>query len=118
MLILPSGTAAAVWLGAPWVAGLRRLPELARLDGRDARHSTCTLFFHFLHPLDCRFVCPRKHGLHLAQLCAELQLPPLQLVRSNFLMSPRPICAQIFAVASGITGCARAVTIRKASALV
>ena len=31
-------------------------------------------------------------------------------------MSPSPICSQIFAVASGITGCASAVTIRSASA--
>src|SRR5208282_2880559 len=44
--------------------------------------------------------------------------PHCNCVRSNFVMSPRPICAQILAVASGMTGCASTVTIRKASALV
>ena len=34
----------------------------------------------------------------------------------NFLISPSPICSQIFAVASGITGCASTVTMRSASA--
>ena len=78
-------------------------------------------------PLCCSSICcilsmallsARGNTGYLSQFRAERQLAPFRSVRSNFLMSPRPICCQILAVASGITGCASAVTMRRASALV
>ena len=59
-----------------------------------------------------------KTGSILPSLVPNGSSPHLIVDKLKSLISPNPSCDQIFAVASGITGYASAVTIRRASAAV
>src|SRR5262249_40997012 len=56
-----------------------------------------------------------KTGSTLPSFVLISNWPQARLRRPNLSISPRPSCRQILLVASGITGCASTVTIRKAS---
>ena len=106
-------------LAAPSIcSGRLQLLARRRCSRRLRSRRTSLLLFHLLHPFNGALVGARKHGLHLAQLRAKGSCPQANSSRASFLMSPSPICVQIFAVASGITGWDSAVAIRRASAAV
>ena len=119
--IIDADLAVGIGAAAAGFAEGRRQPLAAAVPAASgfAAAARSSLLFHLLHPFDCALVCSRKHRIDGPQASFPTGVVPTSGPRAeNFLISPRPSCVQIFAVASGITGCASAVTIRNASALV
>src|SRR6266404_9553010 len=119
MLILPSGIAAAGFaptggsaLTAACVAG--ELAAGATASG--APPSFCSSILCILSTADLS--ARGNTACTSPSFVPRCSCPHCKVDKSNLLMSPKPSCVQIFAVAFGITGCASAVTMRSASALV
>src|SRR5437660_11593004 len=114
MLILPSSDGPAALGGGG--AAVSTAGALGFCSGAAGPSRCCSSIFCMLAIV---LLSARGNtGSIVPSLVPSLSCPQLRSDKRNCLSSPKPSCAQMREVESGITGCASAVTIRKASALV